>query len=125
VSGNEGDEAKLWFAARTVYEHDQPGDGLFEERIILVRAASFDEAMERAQAEAATYAEQVTCAFTGYITVFEIAEEQLSDGMEVFSVMRDSDLSAEDYIDRFYTTGDERSADDDENSDDGGDDLQS
>jgi hypothetical protein len=115
------DEPKLWFAARTVYEHDKPGDGLFEERIILVRAAGFDEALARAEAEAATYAEQVACAFTGYVTVYEIAEEQLGDGVEVFSVMRDSDLSAEDYIDRFFTTGDERSGDDDES----GDDLQS
>jgi hypothetical protein len=117
---------KLWFAARTVYEHDKPGDGLFEERIILVQALGFDEALAHAEAEAATYAEAVSCAFTGYVTVYEIAEEQLADGVEVFSVMRDSDLAADDYIDRFYTTGDERSGDDDESGDDGGgDDLQS
>jgi hypothetical protein len=102
---------KLWFSARTVYEHDKPGDGLFEERIVLLRAGDFEEALERAEAEALRYAEQVGGTYTGYASVFEIAEEQLGDGSEVFSLMRDSDLEADDYIDHFFATGDERQAD--------------
>ena len=109
-----GGDTKLWFSARTVYEHDEPGDGLFEERIVLIRAADFEEALARAEAEAAAYAEAVGATYTGYVTVFEMVEETVGDGAEVFSLMRDSDLSAEDYIDRFYTTGDERSDEEDE-----------
>jgi hypothetical protein len=117
VSGNGADanDGKLWFSARTVYEHDKTGDGLFEERIVVVRADGFEDALERAGVEATGYAEAVGCVYTGYVSVFEIVEETVGDGTEVFSLMRDSDLNAEEYIDRFYTTGDERS--DDEESD--------
>ncbi len=113
-NGHASDDGKLWFSARTVYEHDRPGDGLFEERIVVLRAGSFDEALERAAVEGAAYATAVGCVYTGYVSVFEMVEETLGDGAEVFSLMRDSDLAAEDYIDRFYTTGDERSDDEDE-----------
>ena len=113
MSGNgaAGEDGKLWFSARTVYEHDKPGDGLFEERIVVLRAGGFDEALERAEVEAVAYGEAVGCVYTGYVSVFELVEETLGDGSEVFSLMRDSDLNAEEYIDRFYTTGDERSDD--------------
>jgi hypothetical protein len=112
MSAAKGD-GKLWFTARTVYEHDETGDGLFEERIVLIRAAGFEDALERAEAEARAYAEAVSCVYTGYVSVFELVDEELDDGAEVFSLMRDSDLSAEEYIDRFFTTGDERSDDED------------
>jgi hypothetical protein len=114
-------DGKIWFSARTVYEHDKPGDGLFEERIVLLRAADFEEALERAEAEALRYAAEVGGNYTGYVSVFEIAEEQLGDCAEVFSLMRDSDLAADDYIDHFFATGDERQADDGEGDDDAGD----
>ncbi len=110
-NGSDGNDVKLWFSARTVYEHDKTGDGLFEERIVVLRAEGFEEALERAGVEAAGYADAVGCVYTGYVSVYEIVEEALGDGTEVFSLMRDSDLSAEAYIDRFYTTGDERSDD--------------
>jgi hypothetical protein len=32
----------------------------------------------------------------------------LDDGAEVFSLMRTSDLPADEYVDRFFDTGDER-----------------
>jgi len=103
-------DENLWFSARSVYEHDKPGDGLFEERIVLLRAGGFEEALEKAEAEAMRYAEQVGGTYTGYVSVFEIAVETLADGSEVFSLMRDSDLEADDYIDHFFATGDERQA---------------
>jgi hypothetical protein len=108
------DDAKQWYSARTVYEHDEPGDGLFEERIVLVRAADFDEAMSRAEDEAKKYAEAVGGTYTGYVSVFELAEEAIGDGSEVFSLMRDSDLTADEYIDHFYSTGSERHGEDGE-----------
>jgi Domain of unknown function (DUF4288) len=104
----------IWFSARTVFEHDKPGDGLFEERIVLFRAADFEEALERADAEALEYAKSARCSFTGYVTLYELADEELGDGVEVFSLMRDSDLAADDYIARFFDTGAERQGDVDE-----------
>ena len=34
--------------------------------------------------------------------------EPLGDGAEVFSLMRDSDLTPHEYLDHFFDTGDER-----------------
>lgn len=111
-------DGKLWYSARTIYEHDEPGDGLFEERIVLIRAADFDEALRRAEDEAKTYAEAVGGTYTGYASLYEIAEDDIGDGAEVFSLMRDSDLPADDYIERFFATGSERV--DGEDEDEGG-----
>jgi hypothetical protein len=106
--GRVNPDGKLWFSARTIYEHDKPGDGLFEERIVLIRAADFDEAFRRAEEEAKSYAEAVGGTYTGYASLYELAEEEIGDGAEVFSLMRDSDLPAEEYIEHFFATGNER-----------------
>ena len=106
--GKVNADGKLWFSARTIYEHDKPGDGLFEERIVLIRAADFDEAFRRAEEEAKSYAEAVGGTYTGFASLYELAEEEIGDGAEVFSLMRDSDLPAEEYIEHFFATGNER-----------------
>ena len=106
--GKVGGDGKLWFSARTIYEHDKPGDGLFEERIILIRAADFDEAFRRAEEEAKSYAEAVGGTYSGFASLYELAEEEIGDGAEVFSLMRDSELPAEEYIEHFFATGSER-----------------
>jgi hypothetical protein len=106
--GRVSGDGKLWFTARTIYEHDKPGDGLFEERIVLIRAADFDEAFRRAEEEAKSYAEAVGGSYTGFASLYELAEEEIGDGAEVFSLMRDSDLPAEEYIEHFFATGSER-----------------
>ncbi len=111
-NGKVSSDGKLWFSARTVYEHDHPGDGLFEERIVLIRAADFDEAFRRAEEEARSYAQAVGGTYTGYASLYELAEEEIGDGAEVFSLMRDSDLPAGEYIERFFATGTERQGED-------------
>ena len=111
-------DGKLWFSARSVFEHDKAGDGLFEERIVLIRAEGFDEAQDRAEEEAVAYATAAGCSYTGYTSLFELAEESLGDGVEVFSLMRDSDLTADVYVEQFFDTGNERQGGDDDDSDD-------
>jgi hypothetical protein len=112
---------ELWFSARTVYEHDKPGDGLFEERIVLLRAVDFDEAFTKAEEEAEKYSREATCSYTGYISIYEIPEENIGDGVEVFSLMRDSDYPADEYIEQFFDTGRERQGGGDEDEEDGSD----
>lgn len=102
-----GDD-RIWFSARTVFEHDQPGDGLFEERIVLLRAADFEEAHTRAEEEATRYAREASCSWTGYVSLFELPDETLADSVEVFSLMRDSELPADEYVEQFFDTGNER-----------------
>ncbi len=76
---------------------------MYEERIILLRAESFDAAVIKAEREAARYSENSdNCEYAGFTDVFKLYEEKLADKSEIFSTMRTSDLNAENYLERFY-----------------------
>jgi hypothetical protein len=79
----------------------------YEERITLWRAESFEIAIERAESEAREYAELVNLRYLGFAQANRFAEEP-GDGVEVFSLYRDSDLDSEDYLNTFFDTGTER-----------------
>jgi hypothetical protein len=101
-----------WYGAKCVFLHTEiesaPGQ-VYEERVILVRAESFDDAISRAEVMAEEYARDVDgCSYTGFIDVFHIYDEDIGHGSEVYSLMRTSDLSREEYLNRFYDTGAER-----------------
>ncbi len=83
---------------------------MYEERVTIWRAASFEEAVESAEREAAEYAETLDAEYLGLAQSFHVAadDRDLRPGDEVFSLVRDSDLGAKDYIDRFFDTGTER-----------------
>lgn len=92
----------------------------YEERITLWRASSADEAIERAEAEAEEYAagiEETPVTYLGLAQCFHLFDEP-GDGAEIFSLMRDSDLDHDDYIDSFFDTGSERASDVDDLEDD-------
>jgi hypothetical protein len=93
-----------WYSVRSVFGHD---GGVFEERVTLWRATSFEEALELAEAEAIQYADTEFAEFAGILQAFEIGE-QPTHGTEIFSLQRDSELELDDYIDRFFATGEER-----------------
>ena len=99
-----------WYGIRTVYEHvsrKQGQDRLYEERIVLIRAGSFEEALAKAEAEANSYATEGV-RFLNYSTAFRLFDPP-TDGAEVFSLMRDSRRDPKRYIDTFIDTGRERS----------------
>jgi hypothetical protein len=79
---------------------------VYEERITLWRASGSDEAMEKALAEAESYAEQ-NKGFerVDYIDMYELYDEP-GEGAEVWSTMRDSWLAPSDYLKLFVTRGD-------------------
>ena len=81
----------------------------FEERVTPWKADSHDEAIRRAEREVRTYVSDVSDEgeYTGLAQSFELFDEP-GDGSEVFSLMRDSDLDPESYLDQFFDTGDER-----------------
>lgn len=83
---------------------------LYEERITLWRAASFEDAVERAQHEAQEYAAILTDAkYVKLAQVFHLAiEGGVGDGDEIYSLMRESSLAPDDYLNRFFDTGSER-----------------
>jgi hypothetical protein len=101
-----------WYGAKCVFLHTEiessPGQ-VYEERVIIVRAESSDDAISRAEIMAGEYAKDVdSCSYTGFIDIFHIYDEDIGDGSEVYSLMRTSDLSKDEYLNRFYDTGAER-----------------
>jgi hypothetical protein len=107
---NRGTEP--WYAAKTVYKKWYVLDGVaqtcFEERVVLFRAASFKDAIAKAEAEAKRYAaSSERSVYLGFMDIYWLFEETVGDTTEVFSLMRDSDLSEEEYLARYYGDGDE------------------
>jgi hypothetical protein len=117
-----------WFGVRCVFADPE---GTYEERVTLWQADSFDEAVLLAESEATEYAADVGSVFLGFAQAYVMAEPP-GNGVEVFSLLRDSDLDPDEYLDRFFDTGYEREAalddddddddDDDEDDDDDGED---
>ena len=101
-----------WYGAKCVFLHtgieSYPGQ-VYEERVILVKAGGFNDAISRAEVMAEAYAKDVDgCSYTGFVDVEDIYDENVGDGAEVYSLMRTSSLSKDDYLNRFYDTGTER-----------------
>src|SRR5262245_40507098 len=100
-----------WYGAKCIFLHTNTESlpvKLYEERIILIKATSFDDAILRAEQEARTYAQNSGgCTYTGFFNIFHIFSEKIGDSTEVYSLMRSSDLGVEDYLDHFYDTGEE------------------
>jgi hypothetical protein len=99
-----------WFAVRCLFRHEAP-DGapnpLYEERITLWRAASFDEAIALAESDAAEYATNVEADYLGLAQAYWTDDEP-RHGAELFSLMRSSDLPASEYLNRYFDDGNER-----------------
>ena len=101
-----------WYGAKCVFLHTRIegwAGQVFEERVVLVKANSLDEAIKRAESFATEYASDIEgCSYTGFANVFHIYDENIGNGSEVYSLMRTSDLSTNDYLNYFYDTGLER-----------------
>ena len=81
---------------------------MYEERITLWRARDFEHAIELAEAEAARYCEDLgDVRYAELAQAYELDDDPSEQGAEVFSLIRDSELSPSDYIDRFFDTGEE------------------
>lgn len=113
---SDGGTVNTWFAVRCILG-TQPADAAetepcvrYEERITLWRVETFDAAIALAETEADEYCADVGCERLKLSQAFKLFDAP-GHGTEVFSLMRDSDLSASDYLDRFFDTGRERLGD--------------
>lgn len=98
-----------WYGVRLIYRLSGSVQQAFEERVILVRASSGEEAIIQAERFSKEY-ETVVTAYTGYALAFHIFDENgpcLGEGVEVFSLIRLSELDTDAYLDRFHDTGNE------------------
>ena len=107
-----------WFGVRTIYEVLSGEPRLYEERVTVWQAQSLDEAIDLAIAEAYEYVEEApgTIRYLGIAQGYStfLPDGPLASGGEVFSLMRSSELGADAYIDRFFSTGTERESTADE-----------
>ncbi len=88
-----------WYAVRCVFRHKEFGS--YEERITLWRASSFDDAIARAEQEAAEY----PASYVGLAQAYALDDDPAESGAEVFSLIRRSRLAPEAYLNRFFDTG--------------------
>ncbi len=100
-----------WYGVRTLYRFP-PGTAdssvLYEERVVVFKARSMEAAISLAEIEGRTYAQENQCEYLEYVLAFHIFASVLGAGTEVFSLMRDSALEPDAYIDTFFDTGAER-----------------
>ena len=101
-----------WYAAKCVFRHTTlPAEGggfVYEERVVLVHAASVDDAIATAEDEAQSYGND-GIEYLGFLDVYHLTAEALSDRSELYSLMRSSKLSPGEYLNAFYDTGAEHS----------------
>lgn len=100
-------EEQQWYSVRSVFRSDRIEDGkpvrTFEERVVVFRAASSEEALAKGRAEAQRYAERETHpTLLDYIVAFGTWEEELREGEEVWCCLRETDISDEEFLHRVY-----------------------
>jgi hypothetical protein len=103
------EEASGWYAVRCVFVRPTSERAtLYEERVTLWRASTFKEAVRRAEDDAEEYVALIgDMTYSGLAQAFTLAEEP-EDGAEVFSLVRSSRLGTDEYLSRFFDTGEER-----------------
>ena len=80
---------------------------LYEERITLWQANDIDEAIALAEDEARAYASDPGDEYLDFCQAYAVAEEVGVSGVEVFSLLRESDMDPDEYIDAFFDEGGE------------------
>jgi hypothetical protein len=81
---------------------------LYEERIVVVKAPDFEAAFSAAEIEAGQYATDAGAFEHKVSDAFELFDEVVEDGVEVWSTMRDSPLSLNDYERQFCVSARDR-----------------
>ena len=82
---------------------------LYEERLTIWQASTFEEAFALAEVEARAYATD-DCQFVRAAQSFHLFDESAGHGSKVWSVMRGSHMELELYIATFCTTPRDRAA---------------
>lgn len=102
-----------WYSAKTVFKHSVVEDGaqkpVFEDRVVLLKAGNFEEAVTKAEKEALDYCKaNESVVYLGYVDVYLLSEELIGERTEIYSLMRDSTLKDTEYLKHFHDTGTER-----------------
>jgi hypothetical protein len=95
-----------WYSVRCVFQIPAADGFAYEERVTLWQAEDIDQAIALAEAEAARFADETQGEYTGLAQAYYLVGSP-SSGMEVFSLIRQSPLDSDDYLDSFFDTGQE------------------
>ena len=98
--------ASGWFGVRCLFQW--PQQGCYEERITIWQASSFEDAIRKAEFEATEYADTHALLYLGLAQGFWMVGEDVTEGSEVFSLLRQSDLGVDAYLEEYFDTGTER-----------------
>ena len=96
-----------WYSARCLFVHENTPSEIspprvYEERIILIRATSFEDAIAQAETEAREYAASTDgVRYLGHVDVFHLFDDELVSGTELYSVLRDGDPEPEEFVAAF------------------------
>jgi len=107
VSGRDIIPCVDWYAVRCVFRLSPPVDR-YVERIALWQAESFVDAIAAAEPDAEQRAEREGLEYLGFADAFrthQMHHDHPDHGDEVFSLLRDSKLAPEPYLDTFFTAG--------------------
>ena len=101
---------QAWYSAKSLFHHrdlsKRNRNPAYEERITLVRARSFAEALRKGEAEARRYARVFESTdYLGFTSVFQLFASRLKDGTEIYSVMRTLKVSRERFVTRYHDDG--------------------
>ncbi len=98
-----------WYSARCIFRFLRSAEGatqsVYEERIVLLKAKDFREAVRRATDDAKRYAADASAEFTEFVDVYHLFDGELADGVEAFSLLRTSNLNPQEYVKRHFDTG--------------------
>lgn len=99
------------FSVRCIFKWvprvDQALNHLYEERITLWQAESLEQAIEFAENEALEYSDE-SCEFLGLSQGYAMFQPVQENGIEVFSLLRESNLESKLYLKSFFESGSER-----------------
>jgi hypothetical protein len=102
-----------WYAVKCLFLHKdlkrRNGKNNYEERILLVKANDFDEAISKAENEAVEYCKDLgdEVEYLKFCNAYHIAESEIEDGTEIYSLITKSELNKTDYINTHHDTGGE------------------
>jgi len=102
-----------WYTIKCIFRHlnldtEDPNAFVYEERIVLIRASSDDEAIALAEKDAQEYAKDTDCEYINFATSFHLFDDKVISFSEIYSEMRESALEPNEYLDNYYDTGSER-----------------
>ncbi|MCH6259323.1 DUF4288 domain-containing protein [Puniceicoccaceae bacterium K14] len=99
---------KYWFTTKAIFSvpnREELGNYLYEERVLLWNASSFDEAFKLASEEAKEYEKNAEgIRFLGRCDAYQIDHDLIGHGSELWSLQRGSNLEPYYYVKTFIDT---------------------